>query len=105
MNRLPLIGGCTLSPDGLDQQRERARRSSSSVADVELGQEYLAVRFGPEVDDELVAELVAVESECCSFFSIRYDAEKRALRLTVEDEQRRPALAAFAGAFRHGNEP
>lgn len=100
MKPLPLIGGCTLSPGELDQQRDRARVLGSSITRVDLGQEHLAVQFAPDVDEALVAELVAVENECCSFFSIRYDAGKRALRLKVDDKKRRPALAAFAGAFR-----
>jgi hypothetical protein len=93
-----VIKGCTLTPDGLDRQRDRARVLSPSVTRVDLGQD-LAVQFGPGVDEGLVAELVAVESECCSFFSIGYEADRRMLTLSVDDEARRPALAAFARAF------
>ena len=99
MSLLQITRGCTLTPDGLDRQRERARRLTSSVTRVDLGRQDLGVHFGPDVDEDLVAELVAVESECCSFFSIGYEGDRRLLRLTVDDEARRPALAAFAGAF------
>jgi hypothetical protein len=96
---LPVISGCTLASDGLDRQRERAKVLSSSVQRVELGRRRLGVHFGSDVDEHLVAELVAVERECCSFFSIGYEADRRMLTLSVDDEARRPALAAFARAF------
>jgi hypothetical protein len=97
---LPLVApaGCTLSPDGLAEQRGRAEALRSSVLGVESSVEGFRVRFEAGVESA-VAELVARERECCSFLDLGWDEGARVLSVGSSD---REAVAAFETFFRGG---
>jgi hypothetical protein len=96
---LPLVpDGCGLTPSGLDVQQARGEALRPSVRSVEHAPGELRVAFGPEVDEDLVAELVATEQSCCSFLEIAYDDGV----LHVASPDRRDVVALFAGFFAEG---
>ena len=68
---------------------------------VELERErgFLTVRFGSALDGALLEETIAVESECCPFFSFDYDPAQRLLRIGVQRDEQDPALDALAWAL------
>lgn len=90
---------CTLDPVRLGEQLERYRRLGAAAGQIEPGDQELVVWFEDRVDLELLAATVATERECCSFFTLDYDASRRRLSIAVDDPTRRAALAALLGAL------
>ena len=87
---------CRLDPEGMRAQRDRYRELGRHTTGAERDTGRLAVDFEPGIDDDLVAETVAVERECCPFFGLAYEAEARRLVVTVADRRHDPALDAIA---------
>jgi hypothetical protein len=77
------LRACTLSRDGRARQRERFEIVRPAVAGVDRRPTALTVRFGAQVDEGVLAELVATERECCAFLDIAYD--ERVLRIGSGD--------------------
>jgi hypothetical protein len=98
---LPMApAGCMLSDGGLVEQLHRYRRlatTATSISERELG---LLVCFDANVDLELLRETVAIERQCCSFFTLDYDAPARRLSITIDDPDRGEALEALLSALR-----
>jgi hypothetical protein len=61
------IAECRLDLDELRVQRGRYRRLGRSVRRVGREPQTLTVGFAADVDAALLAETIAVESECCPF--------------------------------------
>ena len=101
MRSLPLLvpDGCTLSPDGLADQGDRAARLRPTVVNLDRSEDELRVSFGPDVDRALVDEVVATEQSCCSFLEIEYDGVVRLLRIAAHDAQRREIVGQMAAFF------
>jgi hypothetical protein len=101
MRSLPLIvpDGCTLSLAELADQQGRAARLLPSVATLTRSEGELRVSFGPDVDRDLVDELVATEQGCCSFLEVDYSDSERLLRIGAHDEQGREIVGRMAEFF------
>ena len=100
MKALPLApAGCSLSPDGLVAQADRAEGFRPAVRSVERSGDGLRIEFAPEVDRDAVGALVATERECCSFLAIDYDESARTLDIRSEDARGPEVLARLAGFF------
>jgi hypothetical protein len=96
---LPVIAECRLDVPGLQVQRERYRRLGESVEAVERAPQAFTVRFDDGLDAGLLEETLAVERECCPFFGLAFDAERRRLTVSVEDHEQAPALDALLFAL------
>jgi hypothetical protein len=96
---LPVIAECRLDVPGLQAQRERYRRLGESVEAVERAPQSFTVRFGDGLDPGLLEETLAVERECCPFFGLAFDAERRRLTVSVQDPEQAPALDALLFAL------
>jgi hypothetical protein len=90
---------CTLDLEGLGRQRERYRALGATLERVEREPLALTARFSPAVDEELLAETLAIERECCEFFRLDYDPAGRVLTARVDEERLDPALDALRYAL------
>ena len=91
-----MIPSCTLKAGEVGPQAERWRELARSAADIEYSGGELAISFGDDVPLAAMERVIAVESECCPFFRMGYDAEDKTLRMTVADAEHAPALDAIA---------
>ncbi len=89
------IPSCSLRPDEVEPQTRRWREAAEGAARIERTENELELAFRDDPPESL-GELMAVETDCCPFFAIRYDEERRVLRLAVDDAEHRPALDAIA---------
>src|SRR2546423_752127 len=96
MDPVPLE--CKLELPELRTQRDRYRRVAGSVKGIERTETRLAAVLEPEIDRGLVDELVAVERDCCPFFTIDWDRDARRLAFAVRPEHGL-ALDAIAEAL------
>jgi hypothetical protein len=97
------IPSCSLSPDGLQRQRARHAGLAPQVVSGWREGEALVLCFAEGYDRELLAEMVAVERECCPFFRFAVDDAERSLTVRVDDPAYAPALDALAGALGVGS--
>jgi hypothetical protein len=51
------------------------------------------------VGAELVAETVAIERECCPFFTLTWEPNRRRLTISISQAEHEPALDAIAFAL------
>ena len=91
---------CKLDLEGLVAQRERYRRLGASVERIDRDPCRLTVEFEAEVDAALVEETLEIERECCEFFTIDYDSQRRLLEASVAEQRLDPALDALRHALR-----
>jgi hypothetical protein len=94
-----LVPSCTLDQRGLEGQRERYRRAAGAVVHIGRERQLLIVDFAPSFDRQALAELIAVERECCPFFSFSFDEQRRRLQVGVRETDHAAALAAIEAAF------
>jgi hypothetical protein len=92
------VSGCLLSAGELGEQRARAALLRPAVLGVSSSPGALSVSFSPDVDSEVLATLIAVERECCSFLAIDYDERERVLRIGGDDPSVLDGLASFFAA-------
>jgi hypothetical protein len=97
------IPSCSLSAAGLERQRARHARLAPDVVAAQRSEAGLEIRFATGYDRDALAELVAVERECCPFFELRIDEDERSLRAWVGDPAHAPALDALAAALGVGS--
>ncbi len=100
---LPIVA-CRLDEDGFRRQRNRYQRLGQSAAAIEREEAILTVRFGTELDADLLRETITIETECCPFFRFDYRPQERLLRIAVEHADQAPALDALAYALGEGAE-
>lgn len=99
-DELPMApAGCTLTNGGLVEQLERYRRLGTSAVRITRRDLGLMVWFDSAVDVALLTETIAVERDCCGFFTVDYDDSERRLSITVDGPARRDALDALASAL------
>jgi hypothetical protein len=96
----PPIAECKLDLEGLRDQRERYRRLAVALERTERQAGELTARFSSAVDEELLAETLAIERACCEFFRIDYDPASRRLTVRVDDPELDPALDGLRHALR-----
>src|SRR4051794_8147058 len=97
------IPSCSLSGVGLERQRARHARLAPDVVAARRSEAELEITFAAGYDRAALAELVAVERECCPFFRLRIDEAARSLRVGVADAAHAPALDALAAALGVGS--
>ncbi len=86
---------CTLPAADLEAQIDRYRRLGANATAIEHDHLRLLITFGPTLDDQLLKQTIAVERECCSFFTLDYNAAQRRLSVVVDDPGRAGALDAI----------
>ena len=90
---------CALDEAGLRLQHERYRQAGEGARAVDRTPQRLVVEFDECVDSKLVDELVAIERECCPFFDLSWDADRRRLTISVSHAEHEPLLDAIAFAL------
>lgn len=90
---------CALDEAGLRSQLERYRQASRNARLIERTPRRLVADLDQDVDVELVAEAVAVERECCPFFALTWEPDRRRLTVSVSDAVHEPAIDAIAFAL------
>jgi hypothetical protein len=90
------IPTCAITEEDLMRQRERAVKLSTSVRDLTRHDEAVVFEFKAGFDRQALDEMVAVERECCTFFTFDFDEEARRLTVGVQDAEHVPALEAMA---------
>jgi len=98
---LPMAtAGCLLDNAGLAAQLDRYRRLGTTAASIAQRELKLEVWFDAGVDLDLLRETIAIEWQCCSFFTLDYDISDRRLSISVDDPDRLDALRALLSALR-----
>jgi hypothetical protein len=90
------VPSCTLDAQGFDHQRERYRLLALSVTRLVREQDRLVVVFDRDVDCNTLADLIAVETDCCPFFTFTFTFEVRSRRVEVGVDKRSAAAALDA---------
>lgn len=98
-HELPVIAECRLDLDGLTRQRDRYRALGEHVTGAERRPGRLSVRFDAGADFALLRETVDVERDCCPFFRLSADVERRELLIAVGRPELDPAIDAIAHAL------
>ena len=93
------ITECRLDLPQLRAQADRYRRLGATATRIESRDGTLTATFDAEFDERLLIDAIAVEHECCPFFSFDYDPGARRVAITVERPDQRPALEALYYAF------
>jgi hypothetical protein len=99
MDPLPMAPSCALDETGLRLQLERYRRAGTGARLVGRTGRRLAVDLDHDVDTKLVDELVTIERECCPFFTLDWEPDRRRLSVSVSQAEHEPALDAIAFAL------
>jgi hypothetical protein len=99
MKPLPLAPSCALDEDGSRRQLQRYRTAGRRARPIERTSRQLVVEIDPAVQIELVDELVAVERECCPFFALVWEPDRRRLAVSVSEPVHEPALEGIAFAL------
>jgi hypothetical protein len=99
MESLPMAPSCALDDTGRRKQRERYRPAGAGARVVQRSPLLLVVELDPNVDPSLVEETVAIELECCPFYELGWERDRRRLSLSVSHPEHAPALEAIALAL------
>lgn len=91
---LPLA--CTLTPEAAERQEERFRVLSRSATGATRDGDAIRVAFDAGLDRATLDEAIAVERDCCPFFTLSYDEPARTLTVLVDDPAHRAALDTVA---------
>jgi hypothetical protein len=86
--------GCGLDAAGLGEQASRYERLGAMASTIERLPHGLRISFSDEVDRTLVAEVAAVERDCCDFLTVEVDAAADSL-LIGADARGAPVLDAI----------
>jgi hypothetical protein len=90
---------CSLDENGLRSQLARYRQAGQNARLIERTPRSLVADLDENVDVELVAEAVAIELECCPFFAVTWEADRRRLIISVSQAAHEPAIDAIAFAL------
>jgi hypothetical protein len=90
---------CDLDEAQLAAQLDRYRSLGALADRRDRTDMSLTVHFAADPEPGLLSTTLAVERECCAFFTLAYDAARRELTVSVEEPARRPALEAIAAAL------
>jgi hypothetical protein len=96
MDPLPIAPSCALDEAGLRLQLQRYRMAGAGAQLIEQTSRRLVVELDPVVESQLVEELVAIERECCPFFTLDWEPGRRRLAVSVSGVEHEPALDAIA---------
>lgn len=99
-HELPVApAGCGLDNPSLTVQLDRYRQLGTTAASITKRGLVLEVCFDAELDVELLQETLAVERQCCGFFTLDYDATDRRLSISVDGPDRLDALSVLLSAL------
>lgn len=90
---------CALDESGLRLQLERYRQAGRNARLIERTPRSLVADLDKDVDAELVGEAVAIERECCPFFALTWEPDRRRLSISVSQAAHEPAIDAIAFAL------
>jgi hypothetical protein len=79
MDPLPMAPSCALDETGLRLRLERYRQAGAGARLVDRTPRSLVVDLDEHVDTRLVDETIAIERECCPFFTLDWEPERRRL--------------------------
>jgi hypothetical protein len=99
MEPLPIAPSCGLDEAGLRMQLERYRTVGAGARRIDRDRRCLVVDLDQRVNEQLVDELLAIERECCPFFTLGWEPERRRLTVAVSQGEHEPALDAIAFAL------
>ncbi len=89
---------CSLSDRALTRQLERFEQIGRQAISTRRGEDEMTVTLAAGLDEDLLQETLAIESECCPFFRLQWDAGLRVLTIAAPQE-RRAMLDLLAGAL------
>jgi hypothetical protein len=89
---------CALDEAGLRSQYERYRQAGAGARLVDRSPRRLVVDLDDRVDTKLVDQTIATERECCPFFELGWDPNRR-FTVSVSQPEQEPALDAIAFAL------
>jgi hypothetical protein len=90
---------CSLDEDGLRSQLERYRQAGVGARLNQRTPRLVIVDLDERVDAQLVERIVAVERDCCPFFTLDWEPERRRLTVAVSRAEHEPALDAIVFAL------
>jgi hypothetical protein len=90
------IPSCVITEGDLKGQRGRAVKLSRSIRDLTRHDEAVVFEFEADFDRQALDDMVAVERECCPFFTFDFDEDACRLTVGVQDVDHVPALQAMA---------
>jgi hypothetical protein len=99
MEPLPMAPSCALDETGLRSQLERYRQAGAGARIVDRTRRSLVVDLDRHVNARLVDEIIAIERECCPFFTVDWELDRKRLTVSVSEAAHEPALAAIAFAL------
>jgi len=90
---------CALEEAGLRMQLERYRHAGEGARLVEQTHRRFVVDLDERADGKLIEEAVAIERDCCPFFTLDWEPARRRLTVSVSHAEHEPALGAIAFAL------
>lgn len=93
------MASCALDQTGLNLQLARYRQAGRDALLIERTPRRIVAELDEDVDPELVEQAIAVEHECCPFFLLSWDRDRRRLTVSVSQSAHEPALDAIAFAL------
>jgi hypothetical protein len=90
---------CSLDETGLRRQLERYRAAGAGARVLNRDRRQIRIRVGDGAESTVIEELIAVERECCPFYTLEWDHLQRALTVAVSTPEHEPALDALAYAL------
>jgi hypothetical protein len=94
-----MAASCALDEAGLRAQLQRYRQAGQNARLIERTPRSLVADLGRDVDTQLVAQTIAIERECCPFFALTWEPDRRRLTVAVSQAAHEPALDAIAFAL------
>jgi hypothetical protein len=80
-------------------QLERYQQAGAGARLIDRTPRSLVIDLDEQVDTQLVDETIAIERECCPFFTLDWEPERRRLTVAVSQAEHEPALDAIAFAL------
>ncbi len=90
---------CALDETALRSQYERYRQTGMGARVVERSPLHLVVELDQHVDTRLVEETIAIERECCPFYELGWEPDRRRLSVSVSRPKHAQALEAISFAL------
>jgi hypothetical protein len=90
---------CTLDQSAMRSQLERYRLAGQRARLLQSSGRQVTVQLDEQVDRRVIERAIAVERECCPFFTIDWRAEPRRLAISVVRSEHEPALEAIVFAL------
>lgn len=90
---------CSLDETGLRRQLERYRAAGADGRVLSRDRRQIRIRVGDGAESTVIEEMIAVERECCPFYTLEWDRLQRVLTVAVSVADDEPALDAVAYAL------